>query len=368
MNVVRIWDRPTRLFHWLFAAACATAWFTGDSARYTDLHLYAGYVALGLVLFRLLWGVVGGRYARFTQFVKGPSAVWSHLTHLFDRSRQHEAGHNPLGALAILLMLTLVLLLGASGLVVLGGEEGFGPLAGAFSISQAVVLHEWHEVLAWGLLLVVVLHLAGVSLESVVQRQNLPRAMVTGKKTVEAGVAGSGNSAAIASVLLGVFLLFTAGWFYPYTQASTGKPYLPFVGETLKQNAQWQESCSECHLAYHPSLLPARSWQRLLNGQSDHFGEDLFLEPETIVVLREYITQNSAGQVTWEVSWRTLHSLSVDDSPLRITDTPYWQQAHRDIDKTVWKRPSVNGKFNCAACHRDADQGGFMNGAMRIPE
>jgi len=368
VSAVRIWDLPTRLFHWLFAAACATAWVSGDEPRYTDLHLFAGYLALGLVLFRLVWGVAGGRYARFAQFVKGPAAVLAHLRHLFARSRTHEPGHNPAGALAILLMLGLVLLLGVTGLVVLGGEEGFGPLAGVFSIAQGVAVHAWHNWLAWALLGIVVLHLAAVVLESVLQRQNLPRAMVTGLKQADECEREPRNATATGLLLLLGFTLFAAAWFYPYLQASEKQPYLPFVGAQLRQNALWQESCGECHMAYHPSLLPMRSWQRLLDGQGDHFGEDLFLEPKTVAALREYASRNSAEQVPREVSWRTLHSLADGEGPLRITDTPYWQQVHRDIDEAVWKRPSVNGKFNCAACHQDAKQGGFMNGAMRRPD
>jgi len=368
VTAVRIWDLPTRLFHWLFAAACVTAWVSGDDPRYTDLHLYAGYVALGLVVFRLMWGVVGGRYARFTQFVKGPAAVRAHLQQLFDHSRPHEAGHNPLGALAILLMLMLVLVLGMTGLVVLGGEEGFGPLAGLFSIAQGVQVHVWHEALAWLLLGLVVVHLAGVALESRLQHQNLPRSMLTGVKVANADEAEPRNYPVMAMLMMVLMAAFSVGWFYPYLQATADKPYLPFVGAELKQNALWQESCGECHLAYHPSLLPARSWQRLLAGQADHFGEDLFLEPKTVAALREYAMSNSAERVPREVSWRTLRSLAADERPLRITDTPYWQQVHRDIDAAVWKRPTVNGKFNCAACHQDARQGGFMNGAMRLPE
>lgn len=368
MTAVRIWDLPTRLFHWLFALACTTAWVSGDNPRYTDLHIYAGYVALGLVLFRLVWGMAGGHYARFAQFVKGPKAVLSHLRHLFNRSRMYEAGHNPLGALAILLMLMLVLLLGVTGLAVLGGEEGVGPLAGMFSVARGVTVHEWHEVLAWMLLGVVVLHLVGVAFESLLQRQNLPRSMVTGMKVASTDVAESSNYRAVGALLVSVFAAFSVGWFYPYLPAPEEKPYLPFIGTGLKQSSLWQESCGECHLAYHPSLLPARSWQRLLDRQADHFGEDLFLEPKTVAALRQYVETNSAEQVQREVSWRTLHSLAGDASPLRITDTPYWQQVHRDIDAAVWKRPSVNGKFNCTACHQDARQGGFMNGAMRLPE
>ncbi len=368
MSVVRIWDLPTRLFHWLFAAACTVAWVSGDDPRYTDLHLFTGYVALGLVAFRLVWGVIGGHYARFGQFVRGPAAVTSHLRNLFNPAREHEAGHNPAGALAILVMLGLVLALGVTGLVVLGGEEGFGPLAGSFTIAQGVAVHEWHEVLAWVLLGIVLLHISAVILESRLQRQNLPRSMVTGYKQVNGSGIESRNSPLTGLVLLLVVIGFAAGWFYPYLKSGPDKPYLPFVGAELKRSDLWQEACSECHMAYSPSLLPARSWQTMLDQQHDHFGEDLFLAPETVTALRNYASANSAEPVQREASWRTLHSIDAGETPLRITDTPYWKKVHREIDAAVWKRPSVNGKFNCAACHRDAKQGGFMNGAMRLPD
>lgn len=368
MGMVRIWDLPTRLFHWLFAAACVTAWVSGDEPRYTDLHLFAGYLALALVLFRLVWGVMGGRYARFSQFVRGPAVVGSHFCQLFERERHHDPGHNPAGALAIMAMLGLVFLLGVTGLVVLGGEEGFGPLAGMFTIAQGAAVHRWHDWLAWALFAIVVLHLLAVALESVLQRQNLPRSMVTGLKRADAQEAEPHNAAAIGLLLLLVTTVFALAWLYPYLQDTEEEPYLPFVGAELKHNTLWQESCSECHMAYHPSMLPARSWQRMLDEQSDHFGEDLFLAPKTVAALRNFAADNGAESVQREASWRTLQSLAASVSPLRISDTPYWKRVHRDIGEDVWKRPSVNGKFNCAACHRDAKQSGFMNGAMRIPE
>jgi len=368
MDLVRIWDLPTRLFHWLFAAACATAWLSGDEPRYTDLHLYAGYLALGLVLFRLLWGVWGGRYARFAQFVRGPMAVREHLGRLFDPARHHPPGHNPAGAWAILAMLGTVMLLGLSGLVVLGGEEGFGPLAGMFSIAQGIAVHRWHDWLAWALLAVVVLHLAGVALESLLQGENLPRTMITGLKSGLAGEAEPRSFALAGAVLAATVLASAAGYFLPYWQSTGDHPYLPFVGAELVHDALWQESCGECHMAYHPGLLPERSWQRMLDEQDDHFGESLYLAQSTVHALREYVRANSAEQVSREASWRTLQSLPAAESPLRISATPYWERVHRDIDEALWKRPSVNGKFDCAACHRDAKRGGFMNGAMRIPD
>lgn len=368
MNPVRIWDLPTRTFHWLFASACIVAWFSGDDARYTALHTFAGYSALALVAFRLVWGVIGGRYARFTQFVRGPRSVAAHLRGLFSPSRAHHLGHNPAGGWAVLLLLTLVTLLGLSGIAVLGGEEGFGPLAGSLSIAQGVALHEWHEALAWALLAMVLLHLAGVALESGLSHENLPRAMVTGQKEGEAAQAEPHNARPVAMVL-GVALIFAAAWdVKPYLSSSEENPYQPYTQPGVVHNTLWQESCSECHLAYHPSTLPQRSWERLFAEQDNHFDEELGLSEDDVAALLSYARANSAERVERELSWRTRRSVAADEAPLRITEIKYWKQTHAEIDEAVWRSDKVNGRFNCAACHRDAEQGGFMNGAMRLPQ
>lgn len=367
MALIRIWDLPTRMFHWLFAVACIVAWVTGDDARCTDLHTFSGYAALALLGFRLLWGVLGGRYARFTQFVRGPAAVIRHLRGLARGTRQHHPGHNPAGGWAVLVLLTLVGLLGLSGIAVLGGEEGAGPLAGHLSIAQGVAMHGWHQALAWGLLAMVILHLVGVALESLLQRENLPRAMLSGNKRGEPEQAEPRNAPLPALIITGVTLLFAIITVKPYLSASEENPYLPYVLPPLVQNSLWQESCGECHLAFHPSLLPRRSWERLLAEQDNHFDEVLGLGEEDVATLLAYARANSGEQVEREHSWRTVHAIAASETPLRITETEYWKQTHADIDEAVWRHDKVKGRLNCAACHRDAGQGGFSNGAMRLP-
>lgn len=368
MKLVRVWDLPTRTFHWLFATACIVAWVTGDDARYTDQHLFAGYGALGLAVFRLVWGVVGAHYARFGQFVRGPAAVLAHLRVLFTPQRHHHLGHNPAGGWAVLALLALVLLLGLSGIAVLGGEEGFGPLAGMLSIPQGIAIHKLHTLLAWALLGMVLLHLLGVMLESVLQRENLPRSMLSGYKPSAVEATPSRNHPWVAVAMLLVIVLCAAFYVKPYLSSSEQNPYRPFPPPPLAQSALWQQSCGECHLAYHPSLMPMRSWARIFAEQDAHFGEDLALEAGDVEALLDYARANSAERVPRELSWRTLQALGADETPLRITETPYWKRAHREIAGETWKRESVNGALNCAACHRDAEQGGFMHGAMRVPK
>jgi len=367
MLKVRIWDLPTRIFHWTFAASCFTAWFTGDDARYTDLHVFAGYLLVALLLFRLVWGVIGGRYSRFTQFVTGPSLVIKHLRHMTDHHYNHGLGHNPAGAISVLLLLLLILLVSATGMVVLGGEEGFGLLAGQITVAEGDKIHYWHNLLAEILMGLVVLHVAGVFLMSLMQRENLPMAMINGGKEGDISEAEPNNAARLGKIMFGGIVIYSAVWFFPYLMASEEKPYLPFVDASLQQNEEWHDNCSSCHVAYHPSLLPLHSWQQLFDEEMHHFGEGLYLDIETMVVLRDYASKNSAEYSKREVSWRTLKSLGHDEHPVRISETPYWKEVHKNISKETWEQPPVYGKADCGACHMDAETGGFMNGGMHLP-
>ncbi len=175
---IRVWDPLLRLFHWSLVLVFALAWLTGD--EWMDLHRLAGYSMAALLFFRLLWGVVGPRHARFADFVRGPSAVKAHLLALLQGRAQHYDGHNPAGGAMVVMLLTVLALVVASGLLAdaFGGSELFEAL---------------HELLANLALMLVGLHIAGVLLMSVLEGENLVRAMVTGRKRARScnGRAGS---------------------------------------------------------------------------------------------------------------------------------------------------------------------------------
>lgn len=186
---ILIWDIPTRLFHWLLAASFAGAWLTSDSERWRDLHVMFGYTLAGLIVFRLVWGLVGSRYARFGSFLFRPGEVLAYARSLASRSPRHYLGHNPVGSLAIFLMLALGLVTAASGYAHLqhwGGEW----------------LEEFHEGAAVAMLVVVGVHVGGVLLSSLLHKENLVRAMVTGRKDGEPGNGATRRHAAVAALLL----------------------------------------------------------------------------------------------------------------------------------------------------------------------
>lgn len=172
LQKVLVWDAPTRTFHWLQALSFLGAYLTSDSEKYRDIHVALGYILLGLIVFRLLWGFIGTRYARFSSFFFKPGQVIDYLTSLFKGKAKHYVGHNPVGSIAIWLLLGLGITLGVTGVMLLQDDS-------------ADIVEEIHDFATDTMLAVVAIHLLGVFMSSVLHKENLVRAMVTGAKPAE---------------------------------------------------------------------------------------------------------------------------------------------------------------------------------------
>lgn len=177
---IRVWDPLIRLFHWSLVGFFTVAYLTED--EFFNLHSYSGYAVALLLGFRLVWGLIGTRYARFTSFVTGPRTVLSYLKALVRGKARHYVGHNPAGAAMILLLIASLLLTTFSGMSIIAAD-GQGPLAHTF---VAAYSGEWvediHEFFANFTVFLVALHVAGVLVSSLLHRENLVRAMITGRK------------------------------------------------------------------------------------------------------------------------------------------------------------------------------------------
>jgi cytochrome b len=235
---IKVWDRFVRIFHWSLVGLFTLAYFTGDDAG--TIHVWSGYAIVALIASRIVWGFIGSKHARFSDFVRGPSAVFRYLKALATGNAARTLGHNPAGGWMVLLLLASILATAGSGLVVLG-LEGEGPMAGHIATDGWIVTvgnavggeegkgengrkhededdddgHErrdtgaasmssagsgmvaagnqpfesaedgWEEIHEWLAnltVLLVILHVAGVILSSIAHRENLVRAMVTGVK------------------------------------------------------------------------------------------------------------------------------------------------------------------------------------------
>jgi len=179
-STIRVWDPLVRVFHWSLVLFFLVAYLTED--EFVGLHVWSGYTVAMLVGFRLLWGLIGTRYARFTRFVRSPSTVMDYIKGMLRFRVPHYLGHNPAaGAMVIALLLSLILV-SLSGMSIIAAE-GQGPLAGSFFAQlDAEWMEEIHEFFANLTLLLVLLHVAGVVFSSFIEGQNLPKAMVTGNK------------------------------------------------------------------------------------------------------------------------------------------------------------------------------------------
>lgn len=169
LSSVKVWDLPTRVFHWLLALSFAGAFVTSESERFRDVHVMFGYTVAGLIAFRLVWGLIGTRYARFSSFTFSRERLVDYLKSLLLLSPRHYLGHNPAGAVAIFL------LIGLSLLVALSGFATYQEIGGEW-------LEELHEGTANLMLLVVGIHVLGVLVSSLMHRESLVRSMISGDK------------------------------------------------------------------------------------------------------------------------------------------------------------------------------------------
>jgi cytochrome b len=170
---VRVWDPLSRIAHWALAVSVLIAWITSEVELEAAkrVHDWAGYAALAVVALRIVWGGVGPRHARFGEFVLSPSRTWSYARAVMARSEPRYLGHNPLGGWMVVALLAMAAAAGLSGWV---------------SVTDRFWGVEWvqelHEALANALLLLIALHIAGVVFTSLRHRENLVRAMVSGRK------------------------------------------------------------------------------------------------------------------------------------------------------------------------------------------
>ena len=183
---VRIWDLPTRIFHWVLVALVVVCYLSGDNGRF-DIHIPAGQALLVLVFARVLWGFVGSEPSRFRAFVRPVGEIVAYARTLGKRAPGHHPGHNPLGGLSVVAMLAVLLLqagLGMFAVDVDGLHEG--PLSFLVSYDAAREAAELHEDVVDVLLVLVGLHVAAILFYRVFKRERLVKPMVTGRATLPA--------------------------------------------------------------------------------------------------------------------------------------------------------------------------------------
>jgi len=158
-----------------------------------------------------------------------------------------------------------------------------------------------------------------------------------------------------------------------YEKSERGEGFFSqYIGKTLDvapiNNTAYKEECGSCHFAYQPGLLPARSWQKMMGDLENHFDENAELDKDTQAELTKYLVENAADHADYKRSKRIMSSLGKNDTPLRITETPYFIRKHDEIPKRmVQDNPKLGSFSKCAACHVNAEKGAYEEDEVRIP-
>jgi cytochrome b len=205
----RVWDLPTRIFHWAVVALVLAQWCSAEwNLLSMDWHFRFGYALLALVLFRIAWGFVGSDSARFARFLAGPTRVADYAPTLAQRAPSAHAGHNPLGGWAVLAMLGVLLAQSLTGLFSTDDISLYGPLSERVSADVAETMTELHATLTDVIVVLIGLHLAAVAWYAIWKRDRLVAAMFSGRKVLAADpalrIVGLGRALGVFAVCAGV--------------------------------------------------------------------------------------------------------------------------------------------------------------------
>lgn len=199
---IRVWDVPTRLFHWALLALILVSWFSGGEEETAAVHRISGMLLAGLIVFRIVWGFLGNEHARFAAFFPNPARIIDHLKKAASGRPDRHLGHNPVGGVAVFLLLAAV-----SACVITGLMSSGEGLAGPFAAYVPFEMGEVHELSFRALQALVVLHLIGVVVESWLAKDGLVPAMVTGAKSRAADEPGhDARPGSIAGLVFAVVL------------------------------------------------------------------------------------------------------------------------------------------------------------------
>ncbi|KCV81119.1 cytochrome B561 [Actibacterium atlanticum] len=358
-----VWDRFIRVFHWALVVSVVMALASGFllDASWIRLHLVSGSLAVALVVARIVWGFTGPTYARFSQFIPTLRQISDHLKAGADHAR--HIGHNPLGALMVVALLALIIALGVTGIAALGSGLKTGPLAASLTASQGPLWTELHELAGFILLGLIVLHVGGVIVESRRSRECLACSMVTGRKEERNGdlVAPPRPTHLVLAILLISGLVIGA------VVTINGLSQCPLTLPPVGPMAQvYGDVCAACHMAYHPSTRPAASWELMMGGLGEHFGEDASLPEETRIEVAAWLTEHAAA--TTDSKPALLWSDLRESTPVALPDTEAWKRLHTSVDEASFRQRNIYSRSNCIACHADAETGWFSPFQISIPK
>ena len=364
-----IWSLPTRLFHWLLVAFIVISYLSSDEESFLTIHAAFGYGVFVLILFRIIWGFIGPKYSKFSDFVLDFKEAKEFALNIFNPKKEY-AGHNPAASFVMLGIIIVTLLVTISGVLTYGIQEGRGVFAflnNSF-FKEMELLKELHEVFVNLLIILVLAHLGGVFSDYILHKeQGVLRSIFNGYKNIKA-----------QSIKLNFFQIVVATIFLataiavPIITLTTNTPLTKSVYKKIdyeSKNSNFVNECASCHTLYLPHLLPKSSWVKLMKPKEllNHFGDDASLDEETRADIESFLVANSSENSTKEAAFYIGQKVKNKDI-IAITKTPYWKKRHENIAKEVFESKKVRSRANCKACHSDIEKGLIEDINIKIPK
>jgi len=360
-NKVFVWPMSTRIIHWMLALSFTTAFITSTFEEMLHNHVALGFIFGIMIIYRIIWGFIGPKYARFSTFKLHPSKLKFYFVEkIQDRWRAIPAGHNPASSWFTIWAMIMGSIIVTSGMLLYGIQEAKGVLSflndSYYNNMDIIMLI--HQIASYIFLFWVFLHISGVMIEQFYHKTNMVFAMITGFKRAKGDdteVSKKLNFFAYSIIIIAIgtySFITSSNYNFLTSQKFTSIDY-------KAQNPIFVEQCGDCHKIYPPFLLPKKSWSRVMRDLDNHFGEKITeanITKSQQSTIKEFLYANSAETSTRESSVKIMKSLG-KRRPKAITKTPYWRETHKDIPKSAFKTKKIKDKSNCIACHKNFDDG-----------
>ncbi|MCJ7765449.1 MAG: cytochrome b/b6 domain-containing protein [Thiovulaceae bacterium] len=365
---VYVWTVPTRVFHALLVLFTLIAFITAEWDELLTLHAAFG-AAIGVLMFyRVVWGLIGPKYSRFSDFNLTIAALKEYLFSLFNPKKKY-VGHNPAASFAMVGIIVVVLLLTVTGLLTYGIQENRGIFAFLHNsfFREMEFFEELHEFLGTLLWFLIGAHVGGGLFDRLIHaREGTLTSILDGHKNME-GESAKLNLFQKAAALIGIGLsLFVLVYALSAKENIVTAGYNQAV-DYKQENPLFVSECGACHTLYPPSLLPKRSWELVMADLGNHFGDDASLEQADQQSILAYLLRNSAESSTSEASLKIVQSMP-NQAMIAVTQTPFWKKTHHEIDQAYFESDKVRSSANCRACHSDIEKGLLEDRNIKLPD
>lgn len=357
-NKTYVWSFLGRFSHWLLAFLFLACYISSFYEHLLLLHVAIGVFVFGMLIKKIVWGIIGPKYAKWSDFKFSISDLkFYFLEKIRNRYRKIEPGHNPASSWFAFLITWIGIFCCLTGFILLGIQEGNGIFSflNENYFTTMEVYEDIHIILVYVLIVMIGFHISGVLIEQFYHRTNMIMAMVSGYKQAK----GEDIKPRFWMIFWGSLYTLVFTFLSLYTYYTPNNIFIENKNEKIDYKALHKDfyfECSDCHNLIPPHLLPKLSWIELMKNQNKHYEEDLELEESLASSIKKFLIENSSENSSKEASYKLTKEIQ-DSKKFTITDTKYWKTSHKNIPKEVYKREDIEIKSNCVACHKDFESG-----------